>query len=83
MLKMNSVVEHRQLQRSGYAIHYFVSGQVGNPLIVLVHPVLRAESECILVGSRSIMRCTSTVYLTCSSRKKGTRLPNLGRRRRE
>jgi len=35
---MNSVVEHKQLQRSGYAIHYFVSGQVGNPLIVLVHP---------------------------------------------
>ena len=35
---MNSVVEHKQLQRSGYAIHYFVSGQVGNPLIVFVHP---------------------------------------------
>jgi 3-oxoadipate enol-lactonase len=38
MFTMSSLVEHRQLQRSGYAIHYFVSGQVGNPLIVLVHP---------------------------------------------
>ncbi len=35
---MNSAVEHKQLQRSGYAIHYFVSGQIGNPLIVFVHP---------------------------------------------
>jgi 3-oxoadipate enol-lactonase len=38
MITMNSVVEHKQLQRSGCAIHYFVSGQVGNPLIVFVHP---------------------------------------------
>jgi 3-oxoadipate enol-lactonase len=35
---MNSAVEHKQLQRSGYAIHYFVSGQAGNPLLVFVHP---------------------------------------------
>lgn len=35
---MNSVVEHKQLQRTGYAVHYFVSGQAGNPLIVFVHP---------------------------------------------
>jgi 3-oxoadipate enol-lactonase len=35
---MNSVIEHKQLQRTGYAIHYFVSGQAGNPLIVFVHP---------------------------------------------
>ncbi len=35
---MSSVVEHKQLQRTGYAIHYFVSGQAGNPLIVFVHP---------------------------------------------
>ena len=35
---MSSTVEHKQLQRSGYAIHYFVSGQAGNPLLVFVHP---------------------------------------------
>jgi pimeloyl-ACP methyl ester carboxylesterase len=35
---MNTVIEHKQLQRSGYAIHYFVSGQTGKPLIIFLHP---------------------------------------------
>ena len=35
---MNTTIEHKRLQRTGYAIHYFVSGQAGNPLIVFVHP---------------------------------------------
>ena len=35
---MNSAVEHKQLPRTGYAIHYFVSGQTGKPLLIFVHP---------------------------------------------
>jgi pimeloyl-ACP methyl ester carboxylesterase len=35
---MNAAIEHRQLQRSGCAIHYFVSGQAGQPLIIFLHP---------------------------------------------
>jgi 3-oxoadipate enol-lactonase len=30
--------EHKRLQRTGYAIHYFVSGQAGNPPIIFLHP---------------------------------------------
>ena len=35
---MNTTIEHKQLQRTGYAIHYFASCQPGNPLIIFVHP---------------------------------------------
>lgn len=35
---MNTALEHKQLQRTGYTMHYFVSGQAGQPLIVFLHP---------------------------------------------
>jgi pimeloyl-ACP methyl ester carboxylesterase len=35
---MNTPVEHKQLQRTGYAIHYFVSGRAGDPLLIFFHP---------------------------------------------
>ena len=35
---MSTTIEHQQLPCDGYAIHYFVSGQIGKPLIVFVHP---------------------------------------------
>jgi pimeloyl-ACP methyl ester carboxylesterase len=35
---MSTTVEHKQLPCNGYAIHYFVSGHIGKPLIVFVHP---------------------------------------------
>jgi len=38
-------IEHRELQREGYAIHYFVSGPKSGELVIFLHPAF-ADHRC-------------------------------------
>jgi len=51
---MNSVVEHKQLQRSGCAIHYIVSGQIGNPPIGLALPA-SADQRMTQISNQTLI----------------------------
>ncbi len=43
--QITSPVEHKELMRDGYAIHYYVSGKVGKELLFFLHPAF-ADHRC-------------------------------------
>ncbi|MBK8806835.1 MAG: alpha/beta hydrolase [Bacteroidales bacterium] len=44
-IKINSVIEHKELKQDGYSIHYYVTGDSSKELIVFLHPAF-ADHRC-------------------------------------
>ena len=45
LLSIHSPVEHKEIKQDGYSIHYFISGDTNQDLIVFLHPAF-ADHRC-------------------------------------
>ena len=44
-IKINNVIEHKELKQNGCSIHYYISGDTSKELIVFLHPAF-ADHRC-------------------------------------